>query len=120
MIQNNPDSPQLESGYTRIANCLLEGILAYPFMGGELRVVFAVIRLTYGWGKKSAVLKVRELALVGGLSQRHAKRLIKQLTRDKILFRTPLNRVRVVIGLNKDFSTWRLRKIRVIKNVPSD
>ena len=29
----DPDSPQLEFGYTRIANKLLQGLLAYPFSG---------------------------------------------------------------------------------------
>ncbi len=113
------DRPQLEQGYTRIANTLLKGILQYPFRGGELRLVLAVIRLTYGWGRKEAVLKIRELAQVSGLSQRHAKRLIKNLARDQVLIRQPINRVKVVIGLNKEFSTWLHRPKKAAHDVPT-
>ncbi len=115
----DPESPQLESGYTRVANGLLQGILQYPFTCGELKLVFALIRLTYGWGRKEAVLKIRELALVGGLSRRHAKRIIKSLVRDRVLIRRPLSRVRVVIGLNKEFSTWLHRPKRAAHHVPT-
>ena len=107
----NLESPQLEHGYTRIANELLEEILRYSLTGGELRILLAVIRLTYGWRRKEAVLKIREMAQVAGLSERHAKRIVKRLARDWLLFRRPLSRVKVVVGLNKQFSTWRLRKI---------
>ncbi len=118
-MSDSEDRPQLEQGYTRIANALFKGILEYPFRGGELRLVLAVIRLTYGWGRKEAVLKIRELALVSGLSHRHAKRLIKHLVRDRVLLRQPINRVKVVIGLNKEFSTWLHRPKRAARNVPT-
>ena len=117
-IQDSSENPQLEQGYTRIAHSLLEAILQYPFTGAETKFVFALIRLTYGWGKKERVLKIRELAQVGGFSFRHAKRLVKNLVRDQVLIRRPINRVRVVLGLNKRFSTWRLRKIPKTQNVP--
>ncbi len=105
------DGPQLEHGYTRIANTLLEGLLAYPFAGGELRLVLGVIRLTYGWGQKARLLRIKELAKLAGLHPRYARRLLKRLARDRIVERHPISRVRVVIGLNKEFSTWRLRQI---------
>lgn len=108
---DQPDGPQLERGYTRIANELLEAILRYPLTGGELRILLAVIRLTYGWGRREAVLKIREIAQVAGLSERHAKRVVKRLTQDGLVSRQPFSRVRVLVGLNKRFSTWRLRKI---------
>ena len=105
----NPDGPQLERGYTRVANELLEAVLKYPFTGGELKLVFAVIRSTYGWGRKEAVLYVADLAKMTGLSPRHTKRLLQRLARDKVLLKKPISRVRVVIGLNKHFSTWLMR-----------
>ena len=105
----NTDGPQLERGYTRIAHELLEEILLYPFTGGELKLVFAIIRSTYGWGRKEAVLYVAELAKMTGLSPRHTKRLLQRLARDRVLLKKPISRVRVVIGLNKHFSTWLMR-----------
>ena len=107
MIPSNPDSPQLEHGYTRIANDLLGAILKYPFTGGELKVLLAVIRFTYGWNRKEALLKIREIAQVTHLSQRHVKRIIQQLNKKGILLKRSIGRVRLIFGLNKHFSTWK-------------
>lgn len=115
-----PDhGPQLEHGYTRIAHTLLEAILQYPFTGGELKLVLAVIRSTYGWGRKEALLFVVELARLSGMSERHTKRLLQKLARDQVIVKRRITRVRVVIGLNKHFSTWRLRRKSSDAAVPS-
>ena len=119
MNPNSAESPQLEQGYTRIANALLEGILLYPFTGGELKVIFAVIRSTYGWNRKESVLYIAELAKMAGLSQRHTKRLLQQLAKDQILTKKPITRMRIVMGINKQFSTWRYRGRRVARHVPA-
>jgi len=113
-----PEGPQLEHGYTRIAQQLLEAILVYPFTGGELKLVFAVIRSTYGWGRKEAVLYIAELSKMTDLSPRHTKRLLQRLARDRVLNKKAISRVRVVMGLNKHFSTWRLRRIPRGAGVP--
>lgn len=113
-----PDGPQLERGYTRVAQELLEAILLYPFTGGELKLVFAVMRSTYGWGRKEAVLYISELSNMTGLSPRHTKRLLQRLARDRVLNKKAISRVRVVMGLNKHFSTWRLRRIPKGAGVP--
>lgn len=118
--QDGFDRPQLEHGYTRIANGLIEGILRYPFTGGELKLVLAVIRSTYGWGRKERVLSVADLAGMAGLCHRHTKRLIQRLARDRVLIKRPVTRLRVVMALNKEFSTWRLRKPKVDSDVPKD
>ncbi len=113
-----PESPQLEKGYTRVAHTLLEAVLQYPFTGGELKLVFAVIRSTYGWNRKEAVLYVVELAEMTNLSCRHTKRLLQRLARDQVLRKHPITRMRVVMGLNKHFSTWRMRRIPKDAGVP--
>ncbi len=112
------EGPQLEHGYTRIAQQLLEAILVYPFTGGELKLVFAVIRSTYGWGRKEAVLYIAELSNMTALTPRHTKRLLQRLARDRVLNKKAISRVRVVMGLNKHFSTWRLRRIPKGAGVP--
>ena len=51
--QGPSGAPQLENGYTRIADELLEALSAARLGGGHFRVVFAVMRLTYGYGLKT-------------------------------------------------------------------
>lgn len=48
-------SPQLENGYTTIANELAEIYAELPLAGGDFRVLWVILRETYGYsgGKKS-------------------------------------------------------------------
>ncbi len=45
-------SPQLEDGYTRIANELLEAIASAPMTLGQIRICLFLVRNTYGFGGK--------------------------------------------------------------------
>jgi phage replication O-like protein O len=46
------NSPQLENGYTRIANELLDALIRYRIPGEERQVLDVIIRKTYAYGKK--------------------------------------------------------------------
>lgn len=58
---------QMETGFVRLANRLLEAILMAPFSGPQLRIVLALFRLTYGWRRISVKLTVSELATFAGM-----------------------------------------------------
>jgi phage replication O-like protein O len=72
-------SPQLEDGYTRIANELLEAIIIFPFSKREYKVVLSITRLTYGFNKKSAVISNWHLAKMAGIRRDHISGVIKSL-----------------------------------------
>ena len=78
-----------------------------PFRRGELRLVLAVLRLTYGWRTKAAPISARQLARATGFSSRHAKRLLRALVAAGVLLRSKQGR-RNVLGLNKRFWEWDL------------
>ena len=78
-----------------------------PFRRGELRLVLAVLRLTYGWRTKAAPISARQLARATGFSSRHAKRLLRALVAAGVLLRSKQGR-RNVLGLNKRFWEWNL------------
>lgn len=44
-------SPQLEDGYTRVANEWLDAMIACKYPASVIRTVLAVVRLTWGWGE---------------------------------------------------------------------
>lgn len=46
-------NPQIENGYTRIANELLEALLLANLSKRQLLVALAVIRQTYGFNRKT-------------------------------------------------------------------
>lgn len=53
---------QLEHGHVRIANRLAEALLYAEFSGVQFKILHALIRLTYGWRRKTVTLAHAELA----------------------------------------------------------
>ena len=99
-------NPQLEHGHVRIANELLEALIGYPFGGGELKVVLAVIRLTYGWNRKSCSLRQTTLAHLTRLDRRQIQRVLTTLRQQGVLFRDRATRP-FTYQLNKAYQGWR-------------
>lgn len=100
-------SPQLENGYTRIANELLEAIIEYSFTKAEYKIIFLVIRMTYGWNKKEAFISYGKIASYTKLNKRYTKKMIKKLVQDRVLFKNSF-RGRNILGLNTNYYAWRL------------
>lgn len=98
-------NPQLEDGHTRIANELLEALVRYPFTGGELKVVLAVIRLTYGWQTTERPIKQRELVRLTGLDVRYLQRILTKLRQHGVLFCQRYTCPHVY-ALNKHYFGW--------------
>lgn len=72
-------NPQLENGYTPIANELLEGILLARLGSAEIKVILVVLRQTYGWSRKEAEISTTFFESMSGLDRRHIVRAIKSL-----------------------------------------
>ena len=107
MNSNSIKSPQLEDGYTRIANELMEAISLYPFTGGELRVLFVILRSTYGYKCKATNISLNELARRTNLTRRHIPNILKSLKDDNVISVTRLGN-RNVLGINKHYLRWSL------------
>lgn len=107
MNSTSTRSPQLEDGYTRIANELLEAVSLYPFTGGELRVLFVILRATYGYKRKVTTISLNELARKTNLTRRHIPNILKTLKTDGVIYVTRLGN-KNVLGINKEYFRWRL------------
>lgn len=102
-------SPQVEDGYIQIANELMDAILSYPFKNSELKIVLTIIRKTYGWKKKKEQLSFSQISGLSKISIRHSQRVIKRLVDDNVLLKEK-NGINNILGLNKDYCSWRLWK----------
>lgn len=107
MNSNSIKSPQLEDGYTRIANELMEAISLYPFTGGELRVLIVILRSTYGYKCKATNISLNELARRTNLTRRHIPNILKNLKNDGVITVTRLGN-KNVLGINKHYFRWAL------------
>lgn len=101
-------NPQIENGYTRISNELLEAILRAKFQYQELKILFAIMRMTYGWQKKEAQISYGALSRALCYARQNILISCKSLERDRVIkiargegrFNTN------VVSINKNYSEW--------------
>lgn len=93
-------SPQVEDGYTRIANELLEAIYKSDLSGAEFRVLLCILRKTYGFNSKSTSIKQAEISNRTGLHKSTISRVVG------ILMSRNIVKVNGAVGINKDWEEW--------------
>jgi phage replication O-like protein O len=81
-------TPQLENGFTRIADAVLENIAKAKLNGTQFRILMIVWRSTYGWNKKSYALSESYLAEATGIHKQQIKRELKSMLEMGILTET--------------------------------
>jgi phage replication O-like protein O len=94
-------NPQIENGHVKIANELVEQLAKLNLPAYEWRVLWAVLRKTYGWRKKSDYVAVSQIAEMTGLRQPHASRAKASLLKKRLLFEQAGK-----IGLQKNYELW--------------
>lgn len=99
-------SPQLENGYTRIADEILEKIAKLKLNGTQFRILLIVWRYTYGFSRKETDLSVSFFANALDVSKRQIQRELKSLIEHGILLEVskPSFNATRVIKFNKNFS----------------
>lgn len=94
---------QLEDGYTRIANELLEAAISHSLTLRQLRVLLAVIRKTYGFNKKADVISGSQIAEITKMTRQKCSTALCVLVELKIINRASS---RSQISINKNLSEW--------------
>jgi phage replication O-like protein O len=97
---------QLENGYTRIANELLEAAMSHPMTLRQLRVLLGVIRKTYGFNKKSDVISGSQLAAITKLTRQKCSVALCDLVELKIINRSTS---KSAVSVNKNISEWGVK-----------
>jgi phage replication O-like protein O len=104
-------SPQVEDGYTRIANELLEALIDIR-MPGEVRRVFDfILRMTYGYHRKTFDTTQRKISRRLNTSQQRVFEALRWLTRANMVVNTK-NRVDLssdcltTLGIQKRYRLW--------------
>ena len=78
---------ELEDGYGRIANLLLEALSISKLNGKQMSICLFIIRRTYSWGKKSDEIALKEFALACDSSETYMSKQLKQLIEWKVVKR---------------------------------
>lgn len=91
----------IDDGYTRIANELLEAVMAADLTARQLKVVLAVIRKTYGFGKKFDRITNTQISAMTGIHHTHVCKAKNEMIAMNIIVTNGL-----AIGVNKVISDW--------------
>jgi hypothetical protein len=88
--------------FTRISNELFEAIILSSFKKRQLNIILLIIRLSYGCGRKYAVLRQADFKTIG-IDKNDIKKELLQLVESGVL---AIDGER--IALNKDYDRWRI------------
>lgn len=98
-------NPQLENGYTKIANELLEALAKTYMSSYEHQIIHYIIRKTYGYNKKSDWISLSQIAKGTGIHLPHVCRTIKKLNQRQIVTQIG-NQHYKHYALQKDHDQW--------------
>lgn len=104
----------IDDGYTRIANELLEAIASADLTARQLKLMLAYIRKTYGFNKKTDRIADEQIAQLTGLSRQNVNKAKKELISMNCLFMDGSQ-----IGVNREVSAWHFSKCLQVSNLVS-
>lgn len=113
-------SPQLEDGHLAVANELWEALSAAALSPSEWSVLFAIVRQTYGWQRKTTECwaSMDNLAAMTGLHRSRCSEAMKGLRAKKIVALVHKadrrNNKPNVYTINKDWESWEPDVLRLI------
>jgi phage replication O-like protein O len=97
-------SPQRENGHVDIANEIVEQLARVNLCAYEWRVLWAVLRKTWGWQKKSDSVPVSQIVEITGIRQSHVSRAKASLLKKRLLFEQHGK-----LGFQKNYELWDIK-----------
>lgn len=110
------ETPQLENGYCKIANELMEALSKYRIPGEQMQCLLFLLRKTYGYNKKSDRISNSQFVVGTGINKRNVKRAIDGLIEKRIVVKKD-NEFIPTYQFNKDYRLWQKlsKKTTVVK-----
>ena len=105
-------NPQIEDGYTKIANEIMDALCRFRIPGEERQVLDSILRKTYGWNKCEDKISMGQIAEMTGLKRQNVSRAIQSLLSKKItLVIKSDDRGINVLKFNKNYHEWVSSKV---------
>lgn len=99
----------LEDGYTRIANDLIDALIQKPLTLRELKVLLFIIRHTYGYHHKEHSLSHRFIAEGTGIDSKKVAVVLGDLEKKKVILRKKSHgSIPQIISINTHIGDWLL------------
>jgi len=98
-------SPQVENGFTRIANELLEAVIRAELPAVQTRIVLIIMRETYGYQRKTVRMGYQSLSTTYGIARTLLIREMAALVERNILVKES-SATGNTWGVQKDYTQW--------------
>jgi len=99
-------NPQLEDGFTRIANELLEALCNIRIPGEARQIFDLIMRKTYGFNKKEDRIPLSQFAQFTGIKKPNVKRAINKLIKMNLVIKKDKNKA-AIYSINKHYLSWK-------------
>jgi len=110
------NTPQLENGYTKIANEILEHLSKPGINGCEYRILLYIIRKTYGYNKTQDVIALSQFQKGTLMNRSQVVNTIKKLVHKRILVKE-----NSLYKFNKKWHEWLVHKrIQAVTSTQKD
>lgn len=96
--------PQLEDGYIRLADEIARAFMKINFSPQENRILWAIIKETYGWRKKEKAISLGQLEELTGMAKPHVCHALKRLQDRRIIIRKGNSGK---TSIQKDYEQWK-------------
>jgi len=100
-------NPQPTDAHLRIAHQISEQLMVSHFTAKQRRILDLILRLSWGCGKKQAIIPHQVDFEVIGIGKGHIKGELDMLIRDRVIVREG-----DTYWFNKDFDEWRVSRAR--------
>jgi len=99
-------NPQIEDGHLDLANELVDKFCLLNLCAGEWRLLWAILRKTYGWHKKTDRITYSQFEKITAMNRWNIKRYLNRLLGRNIITKTGIGQ-RLAYGFQKDYSKWQ-------------
>jgi phage replication O-like protein O len=97
---------QLENGYTKIANKILERLALTKLSPIQYRIIFVIWRYTYGFNRKEHTFSLSFLSEATKYDQRQLQRELAKLEQRRIIIQKVQPGKPRIISFNKNYDEW--------------
>lgn len=105
-------SPQVDDGFLRLANVLLEEFIIRDFSKRQYKILLFILRLSWACNKKYAVIPNLKDFELCGISKNNIKKELLELENAGVLY---WNRSENIFALNKYYEYWKTPKVLKIR-----
>lgn len=102
---------QLENGYTKIANEILDAIQHFQFSQNQFKILIALWRNTYGWNRKECEFSLSHIEKTTNLDRKRASATLKSLIEANVIIEIDKgsSTKKKVVVFNKNYEEWNIK-----------